>query len=418
MTSDRANNNNIEFDRLHIEIALPEPTVLAIPENKPNANAPVYMRVGIADNSLAMNTFNFYENWLPEIIAPDGEVLQPHLTVDDRVSIAAPDVTVWRLRLEQFLSIFVRLIQLILPSVPVTDEWFFKYWKRYHSLSLSQTKFNTGILEAQLFWHNNLLRLNFPITFSWNRFNQFWSFDLRTQGIYQLRLIFLNNSENEHEPESELMESQVMQPENRANQLATPLVNLHLVEPLKSNRNAVELDGIQFETIVPDRVAIVRYDKSDVEKYNYVELGMKITNGTPNPLYFNGFTTLIPEMLEPDGQIIEWGRASNWIRGPSAEDFLLAQPGESVTFFPITVLFWLKGYGSCFSIAYGDGSIWGSEMLKPGKYQFRFSYQKILHPRGEIIYRRGKSEQLSLEGIWYGRVDSPFVELNIVDSAQ
>lgn len=70
------------------------------------------------------------------------------------------------------------------------------------------------------------------------------------------------------------------------------------------NENAVEFNGIRFETIVPNQVRIVRYDKSALEKYNSVELGIKITNGTPNPLYFTGCTTLIPEMLSPDGQII------------------------------------------------------------------------------------------------------------------
>ncbi|MGB8687810.1 MAG: hypothetical protein WCD53_10810 [Microcoleus sp.] len=414
MISEEPNNNNIAPDGIHVEIMLPEITVLAIPENQPNANAPVYMSVCLTINSPTLDNFNFYENWFPEIITPDGQVLQSHLTVDDRVAIKEPPVTLWRLRLAQFLSIFVRLIQFILPSVPVLDELFFQYWKRYNDMSLSQTKFKRGILEAQLFWSNNLLRLNFPITFSWNRLNQFWSFDLRTDGIYQLRLIFLNNSETKHEPESELMESQVMQPEKRASQLATPFVNLHLVEPLEPNRTAVEFNGIRFETIVPNQVRIVRYDKSDREKYNYVELGMKITNGTPNPLYFTGCTTLIPELLEPDGQIIEWGRASNMLRGLSAEDFLLALPGESVTFFPCTVLFWLKGYGAWLTIDYGDRSIWASEMLKPGRYQFRFSYQKILRPRSENIYRQQEIEQKLLEQVWFGRVDTPFVELHLV----
>jgi hypothetical protein len=182
----------------------------------------------------------------------------------------------------------------------------------------------------------------------------------------------------------------------------------------ESNKSNIEVDRIQFETIVPNQVPIVRFDKSDRDNYNYVELGMKITNGTPNPLYFTGYTTLIPELLEPDGQIIEWGRASNCVRGPSASDFLLALPGESVTFFPITVLFWIEGYGASLSIDYGDGSIWGSDTVKAGRYQFRFRYQKIFDPRGENIYRQQEIEQKLLEQVWFGRVDTPFVELHLV----
>jgi len=182
------------------------------------------------------------------------------------------------------------------------------------------------------------------------------------------------------------------------------------------NKNAVEIDGIRFETIVPNSVSIIRVKKSDWDDYNYVELGMKITNGTPNPLYFNGYTTLIPELLEADGQRIEWVLNSNVLKLPSESDFLLARPGESVTLFPYTILFWRKGYGAWLSIDYGDGSVWASGEIKPGRYHFRFSYQKIFNPRGETIYRGRTIEQMPLERIWFGSVNSPFIELNIVNS--
>ncbi|MEG4576116.1 hypothetical protein QUA56_26120 [Microcoleus sp. N3A4] len=51
------------------------------------------------------------------------------------------------------------------------------------------------------------------------------------------------------------------------------------------NHNAVEVDGIRFETIVPNRVLSVPVKKSNSDGYTSVELGMKITNGTPIPLY-------------------------------------------------------------------------------------------------------------------------------------
>lgn len=181
-----------------------------------------------------------------------------------------------------------------------------------------------------------------------------------------------------------------------------------------NNNNAVEVDGVRFETILSNPVLSIPLKKANSNGYTSVELGMKITNATPNPLYFTGYTTLIPELLEPDGQIIEWGRASNWVRGLSASDFLLAFPGESVTFFPITVLCWIEGYGASLSIDYGDGSIWGSDTVKPGRYQFRFRYQKIFDPRGEIIYRQQEIEEKLLEQFWFGRVDTPFVELDLV----
>ncbi|WP_377473664.1 MAG: hypothetical protein P2A85_15745 [Microcoleus anatoxicus] len=113
-----------------------------------------------------------------------------------------------------------------------------------------------------------------------------------------------------------------------------------------SDNNAVEFDGVRFETILSNPVLSIPVKKANSNGYTSVELGMKITNATSIPLYFSRYTTLIPELLKPDGQIIEWGRASNWVRGLSASDFLLALPGESVTFFPITVLCWIENSNS------------------------------------------------------------------------
>ncbi|MEG4343208.1 hypothetical protein QUB70_07935 [Microcoleus sp. A003_D6] len=140
---------------------------------------------------------------------------------------------------------------------------------------------------------------------------------------------------------------------------------------------------------------------------------MKITNGTPIPLYFSGYTTLIPELREPDGKIREWGRNSNILILPSESDFILALPGESVTFFPYTILFWRKGNQAELTIDFGDGSIWVSGGLKPDKYQFRFSYQKNIDPRSKIIYSGEAIEQMLLEMVYFGRVETPFVELHL-----
>ena len=153
--------------------------------------------------------------------------------------------------------------------------------------------------------------------------------------------------------------------------------------------------------------------KPNSDGYTFVELGMKITNGTPNPLHFSGYTTLIPELLEPDCKIREWGRNSNVLRLPSASDFILAMPGETVIFFPDTILL-CKGNHTGLTIDFGDGSVWVCDELKPGKYQFRFSYQKDFEPRRKFIYGAKAIEQLLLEKVWFGRVAAPFVELDLV----
>jgi hypothetical protein len=180
-----------------------------------------------------------------------------------------------------------------------------------------------------------------------------------------------------------------------------------------SDNNAVEVDGVRFKTILSNPVLSIPVKKANSNGYTSVELGMKITNATPNPLYFSGYTTLIPKLLEPGGKIKEWGRNSNILITPSESNYLLAMPGESVTFFPDTILLH-KGNYTGLAIEYGDGSVWVAGELKPGKYQFRFSYQKIFYPRGKIISRPQEIEQNLLEQVWFGKVDAPFVELHLV----
>ncbi len=182
-----------------------------------------------------------------------------------------------------------------------------------------------------------------------------------------------------------------------------------------SDNNAVEVDGVRFKTILSNPVLSVPVKKANSNGYISVELGMRITNTTPSPLYFSGYTTLIPELLEPGGQIREWGRNSNVLIAPSESNFLLAMPGESVTLFPYTILLH-KGNYTGLVIEFGDGSVWVSGELKPGKYQFRFSYQKTFYPRGEIIYHHQEIEQKLLESVWFGKVDATFVELHLVKS--
>jgi hypothetical protein len=180
-----------------------------------------------------------------------------------------------------------------------------------------------------------------------------------------------------------------------------------------SDNNALEVDGVRFETILSNPVLSIPVKKANSNGYTSVELGIKITNATANPLYFSGYTTFIPELLEPGGKIKDWGRNSNILITPSESNYLLTMPGESVTFFPDTILL-RKGNYTGLAIEYGDGSVWVAGELKPGKYQFRFSYQKIFYPRGEIIYRQPEIEEKLLEQVWFGKGDATFVELHLV----
>jgi len=430
MTFEEPNNNNIEPDGIHIKIiGLPQPTVLAIPENKPNANAPVHLGVRLTNNSPAIYNFNFYGIWFPEIIAPDGEVLQPHLIFDDRASIKQPSITGWRVRATQFISNLIRHPYRLARFISYTICENFRPYKmeKWTHLYLVKPGANAGAsLKFQLFWCDNLLRIQLPIIdFYWNIDNpkMYWYFALKGDGIYQLKFIYLNNSQIILGSDVDPIESQLLQ-ECRLSQLASPFVNLHLVEPMQPDRSAVEIDGIQFETIVPDPVFIIPEEISQKifkfldRTFCYAEIqvriGIRITNNTENQLHFSFYATCIPELISADGQIQEMGGGSDRLEFPNESDFPIVMPGKSLTFFPEARILCLRGNLLTLVFRSGSGSYWLFKHLTYGIYQFRFRYQKICQFQ-DIDYTAGVSlEQILSKTAWSGRVDTPLRELNFI----
>lgn len=175
--------------------------------------------------------------------------------------------------------------------------------------------------------------------------------------------------------------------------------------------NAVEVDGICFETLVPERVFKLPQKKGNAG--TSVQIGMNITNNTSTPLHFSGYCTLIPELLQPNGQVSKWGRNSNVLIEPLESDFPLVMPEESISFFPDTTLFRWDRNQFGLSIHFGDGSVWVSDELKPGIYRFRFSYQKFSLTTESTAGGWESIESRLLEKVWSGWVDTPFVELHL-----
>jgi hypothetical protein len=98
--------------------------------------------------------------------------------------------------------------------------------------------------------------------------------------------------------------------------------------------------------------------------------------------------------------------AINATKAPQEADFLLAMPGESLTFFVEGELycyedkFGLRGYES-------SGGVWTFHDLKPGRYQVRFTYENRNAVRK--IYRGG-----TVEDLWTSIASTPWVEFRLV----
>jgi len=155
--------------------------------------------------------------------------------------------------------------------------------------------------------------------------------------------------------------------------------------------NAVEVNGIRFETVVSERVLTIPEAKRGV--YTLVELGIRVTNNTQMPFYFSYyFYSLFPELIAPDGQVMQTGIRCERINLPIESNYVLVVPGEAVTFSHDAFLFWLQNRKKkrdrklTLNIPFPDQDIYSFCPLYPDTYQFRFKYRQSGEGMEEYSY--------------------------------
>lgn len=176
-----------------------------------------------------------------------------------------------------------------------------------------------------------------------------------------------------------------------------------------TDSNAVEVDGIRFETAIPERVWRIPENKPSAT--TPVRLGISVTNNTLTPLYFSFYSQMLPDLVGSDGQSLLSGGGSNRMPYPIESDFLLAMPGARVTFLREAKLFWDNNR---LLLGYSDLRLgaWFYQDLKPGYYQVRFDY---FSPEAQATYYKPETKQyIGLQGIWTGRITTPFVDIRLV----
>ncbi|MCL1468955.1 hypothetical protein [Argonema galeatum] len=178
-----------------------------------------------------------------------------------------------------------------------------------------------------------------------------------------------------------------------------------------NNSNTVEVDGIQFETLMPERVFVIPASQQDVSIP--VQLGIRITNNTPTAVRFCFYSAMTPELMMPDGQIRRQGSYfSDWLEGPRASDFPTVLPGEAVTFFP-SASYRYEGNQFQFTISVGNGGYWVFEKLQLGSYQIRFNYKNNAAQVRAYDLESGRNKLI--ENIWTGVVLMPFIEFSVLN---
>jgi len=180
-----------------------------------------------------------------------------------------------------------------------------------------------------------------------------------------------------------------------------------------NHSNAVEVDGMQFETAIPERVWHIPENKPGAT--TPVRLGITVTNNRSTPLYFSFYSDMLPDLVVSGGQSLLAGGGFEGISYPIESDFLLAMPGKHVTYLREAKLFWNDNqllFGSHNSRVNLRLGTWVYQDIKPGLYYVRFKYRNR-EPQA-TYYKPETNQYIRLEGIWTGQVTTPFVEILLV----
>ncbi len=181
-----------------------------------------------------------------------------------------------------------------------------------------------------------------------------------------------------------------------------------------NNPNAIEVDGICFETLIPEEM--VRLPKYGEE--TPVQFGVRITNQTSTPYRFD-LQLFLPEILDPQGKTLQIDGGQNAKREVKESDIPLLMPGESLDFLMDAKLNWYKEHFLRFVGWYKEhflrfvgnatyGGVWIFWLSKPGEYKVRFIYLNQLAKKKMFTLKEGRTE---IDGFWIGEIKSPFASL-------
>ncbi|AFZ05371.1 hypothetical protein Osc7112_0786 [Oscillatoria nigro-viridis PCC 7112] len=389
-TREPTNNNAIEVDGICIDIKGPDIIVLPIPNSNWGLITSVDFRLGITNNSSSALPLHIYQSVVPQLVTSDGQeiprisVLEPELAP---TPVNIPQQQNW---VETFTRFFANLVNWLKFRNSAADSERILYL-------MSLEKYTSLTVTALLFWNHDRLQLQFIPAGNVSRFEA-----LQAQ---QYRLRFIGINFNTNQPNSEVETTEVADSEQPASQF----VNLRLVEPLATNKNAVEVDGICFETVVAEQIVI---SDSELDSRIYMEFGINITNNTLAPVRFNLFDSLIPQLAERDRYREQTWPFYRMEIAPKESHFPLVMPGESISFLSPGSLFWDKSNQLCLQITAADAGIWFFSKLNLGKYYIHFAYRNQ-STAIEIYHPTLKNITLMTE-LWTGFIFAPYVELNLV----
>lgn len=189
----------------------------------------------------------------------------------------------------------------------------------------------------------------------------------------------------------------------------------------------IEVNGIQFETIMPERRVIMPPNQPGAK--STVEFGIRITNKTEVPHRFSLFFIRPIFSCADKQRLPKLGPTVNGSYDPSLSDLQLLSPGESF-YFQVEGYFSYAKNKLRFTFREKNGIQWTFYDFSSGTYWIQVSYQNpystweaksvdlgdntIMQPVGEQrIYNNPKSDALKVEDVWTGELSTPLVKFQI-----
>jgi len=193
-----------------------------------------------------------------------------------------------------------------------------------------------------------------------------------------------------------------------------------LISVESTDSNAVEVDGIRFEILMPERVWVI--PEKEFGFPTPVKIGLHITNQRPTSIRLTQFDPAIVlglGIVGTNGLPVRGGAARGMFLGLKREQLTcpLLQSGKSVTFFLDANLYWrdnLLHLGG----TDGLGGGWDFEDLKPGTYNVQFGYNNssAVASCHDLTQDPKTTAPQIIQGLWTGRVVTPFVEVRLVQT--
>ncbi|WP_017749387.1 hypothetical protein [Scytonema hofmannii] len=386
MTSSESNSISLDIHRPP-RVLFPNKVAYPIPQNEMGINTPIRLSVSIFNKTSTRFRLHPLQPILPELLTLDGQIIQRRLVTDADFTNNQQNTLLQRNQGRE--AVFFQ--------IPPNCSSGFDF-------------------PAKFLWEHNILRLKIPTIpmFSPNSFHptSFWCFDGLEAENYQLRWILNTYDENTLSDESNINRS-ITVGDISSRMLATPWLNLRLVQPLSTDNRAIEVDGVRFKIEMPESVLTI--PNRQTGNKTDVKLGIQVINNTSNSLRFYQPSSIDMYLTDDENRAIQILPEKISPGKPKLLTDYSVQSGKSAFFSLNGVISWRNK--NVLQIAFprktrqqftGNDSYFNfGELTANQFYHLQVTYkipESATHLEKEV-----------LEKVWTGWVTLPSVQLTLVE---